>query len=149
MALFTATPAEALVLTTTLYKFQLVISTWYFATIGLSKLAVCVLYRKLFPQKSVLIILWVTAGIIIGNSVGSVVASLAACRPFEANWASAEVQADPNVCIVKSSLYIWSSIPNIITDFILLVLPLPIVWNLHASPRLKIGLSVTFLCGSM
>lgn len=123
------------------------IATWYFLTCGFGKLAICVFYRTLFPQRSVLIILCTTAGIIICTAIATSVANLAACTPFSAAWGSTEAQASE--CIDKERLYIWASFPNIITDVILLVLPLPITWGLHTTKRLKVALTFTFLIGSM
>ncbi|KAI1212190.1 uncharacterized protein F4807DRAFT_361876 [Annulohypoxylon truncatum] len=134
-------------LITVFLKYLVAISAWYFATIWPSKLAICVLYRRLFPQRIVLVILCVTAGIFICTSIVSLIVDLAACRPFAAQWASASVQATQ--CLNKESLFIWSSLPNIITDAIMLSVPLPIVWRLHASTHLKAALTVTFAVGSI
>lgn len=132
---------------TYLFKYQIAVSAWYCVTISLPKLAICVLYRTLFPQRSVLIILWITGSIMVGTCVASLIADLAACKPFTANWASIETQN--TVCINKENLYIWGTFPNIVTDVVLLAVPLPIIWRLHTSTQLKVGLSVTFICGSM
>lgn len=106
-------------------KYLLAISSWYWATISLSKLAICIFYRVLFPQKSVLIILCLTSSILIVTAVVSFTMGLAACRPFEAQWASPAVQVEK--CIDKGKLYVWSTFPNIVTDLVLLVPPLPII----------------------
>jgi hypothetical protein len=123
------------------------IAAWYTSTVSLGKLAICCFYRRLFPQKPVLVAVATTAAILVGNAVASTVAVLAACKPFEANWGSAEVQATQ--CIDKEALFVWATLPNILTDAVLLVIPIPIVLRLHASNGLKVGLLATFLFGSM
>ncbi|ROW10487.1 hypothetical protein VMCG_02038 [Cytospora schulzeri] len=135
------------VLVTSFLKYLMAIATWYFVTCGLAKLAICVFYRTLFPQRSVLVILCITAGIIICTAIATSIANLAACEPFSASWGSTEEQAAN--CIDKERLYIWASFPNIITDAILLVLPIPITWKLHTTKRLKLALTFTFLIGSI
>ncbi|KAL7625377.1 hypothetical protein AAE478_004594 [Parahypoxylon ruwenzoriense] len=132
---------------TIFFKYLVAFSVWYHVTIGLSKLAICVMYRRLFPQRSVLIVLYITAGILISTSIASLIADLAACRPFSANWAPLEVWATH--CISKQALFVWSTLPNILTDVVLLILPLPIIWRLHASIQLKVPLTVTFVIGGM
>lgn len=132
---------------TNFFKFMLVKSNWYWVTMSLSKLAICVFYRVLFPQRSVLIILCITAGIMICQSVVCIITGLAVCQSFADQWASTTVQAAN--CIDKEALYVWSTFPSIITDVVLLLLPLPIIWKLHISGRLKIALSCTFALGSM
>lgn len=134
-------------LVTSFLKYIMAMATWYFFTCGFGKLAICVFYRTLFPQRIVLVILCTTAGIIICTAIATSVANLAACIPFSASWGSTEVQAAN--CIDKEELYIWASFPNIITDVILLALPMPITWRLHTTKRSKVALTFTFLIGSM
>lgn len=134
-------------LATIFLKYLVAISAWYYVTINLSKLAICIFYRILFPQRSVFVILCITAAILVGDSVACLIADLTACNPFEAQWASTEVQNEK--CINKETLYVWSTFPNIITDIILLILPLPIIWKLHTPTKLKMALTATFVFGSM
>lgn len=134
-------------LVTSFLKYLMAIATWYFVTCGLGKLAICVFYRTLYPQRSVLIILCITAGIIICTAIATSIANLAGCMPFSASWGSTEEQAAN--CIDKETLYIWASFPNIITDVVLLVLPMPIIWRLHTTKRLKVALTITFLIGGL
>ncbi|TRX94307.1 hypothetical protein FHL15_004774 [Xylaria flabelliformis] len=130
---------------TTFFKYLVAISSWYWVTISISKLAVCLLYRSLFPQRAVFVTLCITATILISTSLATFIATLAACRPFSANWGSLEVQNAH--CINKESLYVWGTFPNIVTDVLLLVIPLPIVWKLQATKKVKWALSVTFVVG--
>ncbi|KAI0164068.1 hypothetical protein GGR57DRAFT_274022 [Xylariaceae sp. FL1272] len=132
---------------TLFFKYLVAISVWYFATITITKLAICRLYRTLFPQKTVFYILIVTATILVLTPIATTITLLAACQPFSANWGSAEVQATH--CINKEAVFVWGTIPNIITDIVLLVIPLPIVWKLHTTTKLKIALSITFIIGSV
>ncbi|KAI0442665.1 hypothetical protein F4803DRAFT_350104 [Xylaria telfairii] len=127
------------------FKYLLAISAWYLVIVNLPKLAILVVYRRLFPQKPLLYLLYGLGFILIAAPFGSLIAVLAACHPFSANWGSAEVQATH--CINKEALFVWNSFPNIVTDFVMLIIPLPIVWRLHATLQLKLGLTVTFLIG--
>ncbi|KAL2041445.1 hypothetical protein N7G274_005827 [Stereocaulon virgatum] len=43
--------------------------------------------------------------------------------------------------------YRYISIPNLVTDVVILILPLHVVWHLHAGVAQKIGLTVTFMTG--
>ncbi|OTA54618.1 hypothetical protein K449DRAFT_389073 [Hypoxylon sp. EC38] len=132
---------------TLLYKYLFAISMWYCATISLSKLAICIMYRRLFPQHSVSIVLCITAGVLICAPIATLITGFAACKPFSANWAPPEVQASK--CINKEALFAWGTFPHIVTDVILLILPLPIIWRLRIKTKFKAALTVTFLIGSM
>ncbi|KAJ8119103.1 hypothetical protein ONZ43_g3861 [Nemania bipapillata] len=127
------------------FKYLLAISAWYLVIVNLSKIAILFVYRRLFPQKSVLYILYGIGFVLTAGPLASFIAVLAACHPFSANWGSAQVQATH--CINKEALFVWNSFPNIVTDVAMLGLPLPIVWRLHASTQLKLGLTITFLIG--
>lgn len=70
-----------------------------------------------------------TAAILIGTAIAGLVIDLAACMPFDAHWASLEVQKAQ--CIDKEPLFLWFNFPNIVTDVVMLILPLPIVWKLQ------------------
>ncbi|KAI1340837.1 hypothetical protein F5Y15DRAFT_33835 [Xylariaceae sp. FL0016] len=126
-------------------KYLVSISACYLLVVSLPKLAILVVYRRLFPQKSVLIVLYGTSFVLLAAPFASLIALLAACRPFSANWAAPQIQAAQ--CIDKEALFIWTSFPSIVTDVVLLCPPLPIVWRLHASRQLKLGLTVTFVIG--
>jgi hypothetical protein len=105
------------------------------------------MYRRLFPQRPVQIIMAVTAAILVGTAIGAFLADIFACRPFDTHWADLKVQHAH--CFDKEPLFVWSNFPNIVTDVVMLILPLPIVWKLHTPFRLKVALTCTFLVGSM
>jgi hypothetical protein len=54
----------------------------------------------------------------------------------------------PADCTVDSYKFFYgNSTPNIITDILLMLIPLPAIWSLHLQLRQKISLSVIFLVG--
>ncbi|KAI0428587.1 putative alpha-xylosidase [Xylaria sp. FL1042] len=127
------------------FKYLLAISAWYLLIVNLAKIAVLFVFRRLFPQRFVGYIIYGIGFILVAAPLASLIAVLAACHPFSANWGSSQVQASH--CINKEALFVWNSFPNIVTDVAMLGLPLPIVWRLHASTQLKLGLTITFLVG--
>lgn len=132
---------------TLFFKYLLFLSTWFYATSGLSRLAICVLYYHLFPQRHALIALNIVIGVLICLPVSTVIAVLAACNPFSAAWAPPEIQATH--CLNREDLFLWCTFPNIIVDAVLLTLPIPIIWRLATTVQLKLALTVTFLIGSL
>ncbi|KAF5872005.1 putative integral membrane protein, partial [Botrytis fragariae] len=132
---------------TTFFKCLVAMSTWYSSTEGLAKLAVCLLYKQLFPQRSIHLIVNITMALLIGASVGGGLADLFGCTPFSSHWGTAEEQAKD--CIDTEALFVWGSFPNILTNVIMLIIPLPVIWKLHASIWMIIGLLTTFLVGSI
>jgi hypothetical protein len=104
-------------------KYLLAIATLYFADINLPKLAILILYKRLFPMRTVQLLVYILAGILISASLANTIVSLAACDPFEANY---NPTFPGGKCIDKEKFFVWTSIPNIFTDVVMLILPLPI-----------------------
>ncbi|KAI1473096.1 uncharacterized protein F4812DRAFT_411594 [Daldinia caldariorum] len=128
-------------------KHLVAISILYSAAIWISKLSICILYRRLFPQRLVYILLCIIVSIMISTSIVAVILLFVACRPFWTNWAAPSIQS--TYCIDKEALFVWSSLPNVVTDAVMLAIPLPIVWRLQVSRNLKIALTFTFFIGSI
>lgn len=127
-------------------KYLITLATLYFVDVNIPKLAVLALYRRLFPQRTARITVYIITGILISGSIANMIVSLAACTPFEANYNPTTPGAK---CIDKEAFFVWTSVPNIATDVVMLALPLPIVWGLHNTKRIKIALTFTFLVGSL
>lgn len=69
------------------------------------------------------------------------------CIPISAAW-KPTTRADA-ICIDIESFYYGNAISNLLTDVLILGLPLPIVWGLNMSTNRKIALSGVFLLGSL
>ncbi|KJZ72765.1 hypothetical protein HIM_07840 [Hirsutella minnesotensis 3608] len=132
---------------TTFFKYLVAMSTWYATTESLAKLAICFLYKRIFPQKAIRIIINLTMVVLICASIAGALADLFGCTPFSAHWGTPKEQAIH--CIDVEALFVWGSFPNIVTDIILLVVPIPTLWNLQASTGMRVSLIITFLFGSV
>lgn len=67
------------------------------------------------------------------------------CTPIAGSWdISLALTAK---CIDKKSFYVGGSVPNVITDLVLVIMPLPYVWKLHASLAQRIVLGGIFALG--
>ncbi|TVY19761.1 hypothetical protein LARI1_G002597 [Lachnellula arida] len=105
---------------TAFFKWLLVSTFWYFLTTGIPKLAILSFYLP--------------------------VVSLNLCHPFAFNW---DRTIPGGHCVNEVVFYEWASFPNIVTDVVMLFLPMPTVWSLHAPRNMKISLTVMFLLGSL
>lgn len=118
----------------------------YVLSANLPKISITFLYCRLFPPSGVRIFSFVLIGILIITTIVEISVLFSMCRPFAANWNTAILKAS---CMNISAIYAWASLPNIITDMIMLILPLPMIWKLHTNLQTKIQLTVTFVIGSM
>ena len=104
------------------------------------------MYLRIFTKRQDRVATWVVAVLIVANYVGTMIAGFLICVPLEYLW---DRTIPGGRCININAWYRWGSLMNIFTDFIMLILPLPVVWGLKTSTKIKIGLTITFATGSM
>ena len=131
----------------TLYaKYLIVVPTIYLAAVLFPKLAILAIYLRIFTQKPHKIVCYVVAGLLIANWIGSTVAGFLTCAPFKYLW---DKTIPGGYCFDINSYFRWASLVNIITDVIMLILPLPVIWKIQTTTNIKIGLTITFATGSL
>jgi hypothetical protein len=118
--------------------------TFVFA-LALSKVVILVLYLKIFKFGILRYLIYVVGAAVVLAFVAGITGTLVQCKPLSTVWTTT---AREN-CINTPLLYRISAIPNVATDFIMLMMPLPEVWQLHTTKRIKVGISLTFLTASM
>jgi hypothetical protein len=130
-------------------KIDKVVEMIDYAAISGAKLVILTLYMRIFSaDRRYRIATYVVGAIILANWFAVVIASATACRPFNAYW---NFHIRGATCDFRSGIQIWKfvSVPNIATDVMMLVLPLPALYKLHVDIMTKIGLFATFLVGSV
>ena len=83
----------------------------------------------------------------ITTGIAGVVTSLASCQPFSARRKGVEYFSLH--CIDTVAYWRWISFPNLLTDFLMITLPLPTIWTLRVSKKEKVGLVLAFLTGGL
>ena len=112
---------------------------------ALPKAAILYVYWRVFVGRCRLAIA-VAAFFVFGVFISGLFSAFFACSPSEAVW---DVSVTPDHCIDVNAFYRWIGVPNTMTDVAILVIPLPIVWRLHAATEQKISLTFAFFTGSM
>jgi hypothetical protein len=124
-------------------KYIIIIPLVYFATVVPTKLVILHLYLSIFTQRVFRVICYAVGAIIISNWIATTVAGFLSCRPLSFFWTK------QGNCFNINAFFRWGGFANILTDVCMLILPIPFVWKLHASTRLKLGISFTFMLGSL
>lgn len=128
---------------------DLKVSFWfeliYVVGIGLNKYSVLFFYRRIFPQKSLLVILQIVGSVVLAWQIAICAAFVWQCRPVRKAW---DVSV-PGSCFEVTKLWLGNAVPNIVTDLVIIALPLPLIWNLHISRSQKIALCGVFLTGGL
>jgi len=118
-----------------------------YAAITGSKLVILTLYMRIFNKdRRYRIATYFVGVIILLTLLAGLIATLAICQPFSAYWNHHIPGAK---CGNIITFWRFISVPNITTDLMMLVLPLPALYKLHVKNGTKIWLFITFTVGSM
>jgi len=117
----------------------------YCASLGLTKLAILMQYRRVFQTPRFQIVNWVFIAIIIGFTLGTVGGAIFICTPVEKFWKT-ELEGH---CINKSASWLANAVMNIVTDLMIIILPMPVIRRLQLKPTQKYFLMGIFAFGAV
>jgi hypothetical protein len=112
-----------------------------------AKASLCLSYGRLNPNRFYRITVWVTLFVIVGAYTSIFFSLLFACRPIAASWNP--LLQPVAECINRGAIYIATAVIGIITDVLLIALPVPTIWGLQMPMKQKVGLTIMFGVGSM
>ena len=109
------------------------------------KISTLLLYARIFPGQTFKYVLWATGLFVSTYSTALIITMLLQCRPLSKLW-------DNNVngkCIEVDIVWMVTSSLNVLTDLVLLALPLPSLWRLQMPRRTKVQVASIFSIGSL
>lgn len=117
----------------------------YGVAICVTKLAILCLYRRVFsiyPRSTFDVTVIVMIVILVLYYVATVIAKIWECVPRSRAWD----QSIPGHCIDTLMLVNVDGVFNAVTDFIMVIMPLGVVWNLSMkfTKKLHVVLAFTF-----
>ncbi|KAI9789339.1 MAG: hypothetical protein M1816_006228 [Peltula sp. TS41687] len=121
----------------------------YPACITLIKLSILLLYSRLFVIRTFRHVVFIVEIFVVALGVASCFATFFRCTLVSNAWRAPWDQLVAGVCIDRGKLYNATASLNIIADFALLILPMPVVWHLQMSRRQKLALTGVFALGSV
>ncbi|KAJ0414238.1 hypothetical protein BJY00DRAFT_318998 [Aspergillus carlsbadensis] len=117
----------------------------YATTVPMVKLSVLLLYRRIFRLTWTL---YLCAFLSIGYTISVSTAISLACVPTSYFWTQWVDPLSGGYCRINLYLfYLWNGVANLLTDVIILCLPMPIVWRLQMPKSQKWAISGIFLLG--
>jgi len=123
----------------------MVASIIYVLCLGFAKFSILFLYSKLSQLKWFNICVYALMAVVITYSIGIIFALIFPCQPISANW---DLSITDYKCIDKAAIYLATAAVNVITDLMILLLPIPMVVRLQMQRSQKIALMVVFAVGS-
>lgn len=119
--------------------------TPYKVVVCLNKTSVTLLYMRIFVTKGFKRICYVVLSVILGYSVGSIFATIFQCWPIAGSW-DKTVKAQ---CIDSDVFWVAYAVLNILTDVMVLSLPIPQIMKLQLKTQEKIAVTLVFLMGGL
>ncbi|KAH7018814.1 hypothetical protein EDB80DRAFT_818749 [Ilyonectria destructans] len=125
----------------------------YTITMWTTKLSILAFYWRSFGiWSSMRWPIWLLSGIVSAWAIAVVLVTTLQCSPTRAIWAQYDPinplsPSDYHCDVDQIQFFYGNAVPTIITDVLLMILPLPYVWRLHLPAGGKLALSGVFLVG--
>ncbi|TVY57415.1 hypothetical protein LCER1_G003044 [Lachnellula cervina] len=127
-------------------KLELALSMLNPPALTLPKLAILCLYLRVFTTKPYRWAAYFIGAILVVTWIVYFCVQMVMCVPFSYQW---NKNIPNGKCLDQFAIFVWIGLPSIATDLMIIILPLPIIWRLQTSVNQKIGLTITFLTGSV
>ncbi|KAK2761633.1 hypothetical protein FQN54_001461 [Arachnomyces sp. PD_36] len=115
----------------------------YVVVLALVKVAILVMYCRIFPLRGFKIGAWIISVITVIWSLLFIFICIFQCNPIARAWNP----TIPGTCMYLRGIFIGNAVPNIVTDAAILAMPMHQVWKLHARLAQRITLCGIFLLG--
>lgn len=123
----------------------MVFECFYVATIAVTKASILLMYTRIFPTREIKIASIVLGGLSVAWAIAIILVSIFQCTPIARAWDN----RIPGHCIDLKASFIGNAVPNVVTDILMLCLPVRVVWRLHASITHRLSVIAIFMLGSL
>ncbi|MCJ1422834.1 hypothetical protein MMC29_000714 [Sticta canariensis] len=124
-----------------LFAYELI----YASAILTIKLCILSFYRRIFAVAEFKILSSIVVAVVIAWWIAVVLVSIFSCHPINGFW---DATVKPR-CINTEAFFVGNAVPNIVTDIIILLLPIRMIWRLRVSKDQKLALSFVFMLGGL
>jgi hypothetical protein len=121
-------------------------SVVYIQSIMFTKLSILTFYIQLSPYRGFKKLVTILIVVVIGYCFASSVFEIFACRPITKRW---DITIVHGSCGNLPLFYFIFLGFNTLTDFGMLLLPIPLLWNVQIPKRQKVGLGFILMTGSL
>jgi hypothetical protein len=115
----------------------------YVVLIHVTKASILTQYLRIFPTRTMRRLTWLLFAALVPSVLWGVFASIFFCNPVRKVWRPMV----PGKCISTRTYWVSVSAVNIVLDFAVLALPIPVISRLKLPMRQKIALVGVFLLG--
>ncbi|KAF2648432.1 hypothetical protein K491DRAFT_670618 [Lophiostoma macrostomum CBS 122681] len=115
----------------------------YNLSLGVIKSSILLQYLNVFPPRKFRIACWVILAIVVGYTIWTVCASIFFCIPVDSFWTGRQ----PARCLNRYAMWFTNASINIVSDFVIILLPMPIIRSLNLARAQKRALIGVFAVG--
>lgn len=101
---------------------------------------------RIFSTRNFRVFAYLVGSVVLGLGIAVLFETIFQCSPIAYGWDSTIKQGD---CIDQIVFYRAVSPINVATGVLILVMPMPLVWRLHAPKGQKLALTGVFLLGGL
>ncbi|KAK1148775.1 hypothetical protein N8T08_008660 [Aspergillus melleus] len=125
---------------------QLIIPLQFLWVLSLSctKISILLLYLRIFPVTWLVGVAWTTIGVIVAWAIATILAGCLICRPFAFNW---DQTIPGGSCGNQVTSFTATGVINLVTDVVVLVIPMPLLYRLQMATYKKVTLITVFGLG--
>ncbi|KAL4757705.1 putative integral membrane protein [Aspergillus foveolatus] len=115
-------------------------------SLSCTKISILFLYLRIFPVRWLVISSYATMTVIIAWAIATILAGCLICRPFAYNW---DKTIPGGYCGDQVTSFTITGIINLVTDVVVLVLPMPNLSKLQMATYKKVTLIAVFGLGAV
>lgn len=112
---------------------------------GFLKFSILKLYGSIFISRRFHYCLWAVEAFVAGWTISAAGVSIGQCTPISYGW---DQEIPGGSCVNYGLLVLVAGVLNVVTDLVILVLPIPSVLRLQISKQKKYLIIFTFAMGS-
>lgn len=116
----------------------------YGLAVGFIKISIVVMLMRIFITPQFRLVAFCVMALSFMWMVMTILAGLLLCHPIKMNW---DPQTPGGRCGNQYAAFVTVAAVDVFNEILLLLLPLPMVLNLHIGRRYKIGLACVFCSG--
>ena len=110
-------------------------------------MSILLVYYDLFGAVRFTVAIFVMMGIVTGWWLAFSLVNIFGCRPIQSAWIHDGIQQPQ--CVNTAVVYFANGVINVLTDVMILCLPVRVVWTMQLNTRSKLGLISIFLLGGL
>ncbi|KAL4971923.1 hypothetical protein BDW66DRAFT_145209 [Aspergillus desertorum] len=131
---------------TTMSKLIIPLQFLWVLSLSCTKVSILFLYLRIFPVRWLVVSSYATMGVIVAWAIATILAGCLICRPFAYNW---DKTIPGGYCGDQVTSFTVTGIINLVTDVVVLVLPMPNLSRLQMATYKKVTLITVFGLGAV